>query len=169
MGVEGWAELFGSASVGLDHLELRDSYALDTEDERYLWWREHRAELPREEHPWWDLTAATAARGVLIRRARIVSVPVTEYIAFEHAASWQNVAAGEHLRWLPRSRASDLLVPGNDFWLIDGERVLFNLFDGEGRPTGKQFTDDAEVVKAVGASFTAVWERATDHAEFRLG
>ena len=38
LGSDGWAELFGSASVSLDHLELRDSYALDSEDERYRWW-----------------------------------------------------------------------------------------------------------------------------------
>jgi hypothetical protein len=168
LGPEGWADLFGSASVSLDHLELRDCYAVDAEDERYRWWREHRAELPREMHPWWDMTAATVARGVRIRRMRVVSVPVTEYIAFEHASAWQNVEAGEELRWLPRSQASDLLLPGNDFWLVDGERVLFNLFDGDGRPVGKQRTDDAEVAKAVGASLQAVWERAIDHAEFRL-
>jgi hypothetical protein len=132
--LEGWAGLFGSASVSLDHLELRDCYAVDAEDERYRWWREHRAELPREMHSWWDMTAATVARGVRIRRMRVVSMPVTEYIAFEHASAWQNVEAGEELRWLPRSQVSDLLLPGNDFWLVDGERVLFNLFDGDGRP-----------------------------------
>jgi hypothetical protein len=41
LGSDGWAGLFGSASVRLDHLELRDSYALHSEDERYRWWREH--------------------------------------------------------------------------------------------------------------------------------
>jgi hypothetical protein len=168
LGIEGWRELFGSASAGLDHLELRDSYAVDTEDERYRWWREHRTDLPREVHPWWDLTAATVARGVRMRRARVVSVPVTDYIAFEHASSWQNVEAGEGLRWLDRARASDLLLPGNDFWLVDGRKVLFNLFDGDGRPVGKQLTDDPEIAKTVAVSFEAVWERAVDHAEFRL-
>lgn len=167
LGTEGWAELFGSATAGLDHLEMRDAYALDTENERYRWWLEHRTELPREDHPWWELTASTVSRGVRMRRARVVSVPVTEYIAFEYASSWQNAEAGERVRWLARSEASDLLLPGNDFWLIDGERVLFNLFDGDGRPVGKQLTDDAEVVKAVAASFETVWERAVEHTEFR--
>jgi Family of unknown function (DUF6879) len=30
-----------------------------------------------------------------------------------------NIAAGEEVRWLPRRRASDLRLPGNDFWLLD--------------------------------------------------
>jgi hypothetical protein len=101
-----------------------------------------------------------------MRRARIVSLPVTDYFAFEYAGSWKNVAAGEALRWLDRARASDLLLSGNDFWLIDGQRVLFNLFDGDGRPVGKQLTDDPGIAKAAAVSFDAVWERATDHSEF---
>jgi hypothetical protein len=36
------------------------------------------------------------------------------------------VAAGEGLWWLDRAQASDLLLPGYDFWLIDGRRVMFS-------------------------------------------
>ncbi|MBA9002877.1 hypothetical protein HNR21_001759 [Actinomadura cellulosilytica] len=101
-------------------------------------------------------------------QARIVSVPVSDYIAFEHACTWQNVEAGESVRWLDRAHATDLLLPGNDFWLIDRRRVLYNLFDGQGRPIGKQLVDDPEIGKVTAAIFEAVWERATDHAEFRI-
>ncbi|MCD0448139.1 hypothetical protein LO762_02850 [Actinocorallia sp. API 0066] len=103
-----------------------------------------------------------------MRRARVVSVPVTDYIAFEHACSWQNVEAGESVRWLDRAHASDLLLPGNDFWLVDGQRVLFNLFDGAGTPIAKQLTDDPGVVRSAAVSFEAVWERAVDHAAFAI-
>src|SRR5262245_6923848 len=58
--------------------------------------------------------------GVDVRRARIVSEPVTDYIRFEHDVTpLANLAAGEKVRWLPRRRASDLKLPGNDFWLVD--------------------------------------------------
>lgn len=60
---------------------------------------------------------ATAARGVKLRRARIVSEPVSEYIRFEHDGTPQNIAAGEDVRWLPRARASALSLPGNDCWV----------------------------------------------------
>jgi hypothetical protein len=66
------------------------------------------------------------ARGVKFRRARIVSEPVTDYIRFEHAiTAGVNLAGGEQVRWLPRRRASDLCLPGNDFWPFDGRLVRF--------------------------------------------
>jgi len=40
-------------------------------------------------------------RGVQIRRVRIVSEPVTDYIMFEHATTGSNVAAREDVCWLP--------------------------------------------------------------------
>jgi hypothetical protein len=167
---EGFAELFASASTHLAHLELRDVYAVDYEDERWRWWLDHGRpdRMPREIHPWWELTSATARR-VTMRRARIYSEPASDYIRFEAAGTWQNVEAGEAVRWLPRDLASDLCLPGNDCWLVDATRVMFNLFDGEGRPTGVQLTDDPAVVKRCAAAFETVWARGIDHADLRLG
>ena len=75
-----------------------------------------------------------------IRRARIVSEPVSEYIRFEYDITFTNVEAGEDVRWLPRRRASDLLLPGNDFWVFDDRLVLWNHFTGEGEvpPEGRE-------------------------------
>lgn len=52
------------------------------------WWR-----------PWLDLMVETVTRGVAVRRARIVSEPVSEYIRYEHSGAFTNVAAGEQVRW----------------------------------------------------------------------
>ncbi len=60
---------------------------------------------------------AARRRGVIIRRTRIVSEPVSEYIRWEHEITSANAEAGEDVRWLPPRRASDLLLPGNDFWV----------------------------------------------------
>lgn len=166
---EDFAELFASAAGSLAHLELRDSYAVDYEDERWRWWVDNgRPErMPREIHPWWELTAATAQR-VTMRRARVYSEPASEYIKFEAAGTWQNVQAGETVRWLSRDLASDLSLPGNDFWLLDASRVMFNLFGGQGEPTGIQVTGDPAVVKRCVLAFEAVWERGTDHDHVRF-
>jgi hypothetical protein len=75
---------------------------------------------------------ATLARGVVMRRARIVSEPVTDYIRWEHAVTPLNLDAGEQVRWLPRRHASDIPLPGNDFWLIDGRLAMFHFFTGDG-------------------------------------
>jgi len=88
--------------------------------------------------------------GSKIRRARVVSEPVTEYIRFEHAITADlNVAAGEQVRWLPRRRASDLALPGSDFWLFDDQLIIFNHFAGDGSwpPDGFATTTDPAVVK----------------------
>lgn len=54
--------------------------------------------------------------------------------------------------------------PATTFWLVDAQldsaRVLFNVFDADGRPKGKQITADADVVKFCAEAFAAVWERA---------
>lgn len=165
-----WVSLFGSVTRSLAQLEMRDSYLVDYEDERYKRWVAggRAGSLPREDHPWWRLTAETTARGVSMRRSRVVSEPVSEYIAFEYAGTWQNLESGEQARWLPRSRAPAIAFPGNDFWLIDGERVLFLLLDGTGRPIGQQLCTDDAVVTLCSTAFEQVWELGTDHADYRL-
>lgn len=164
-----FTELFASAVGGLAHLELRDLYAVNYEDERWRWWVDNGRpdRMPREIHPWWDLTAAVARR-VVMRRARVYSVPASDYIRFEAAGAWQNVDAGEAVRWLSRDLVSDLRLPGNDFWLVDDTRVMFNLFDGQGRPTGAQVSEDPAVVRRCTEAFEAVWERGTDHDDVRF-
>jgi Family of unknown function (DUF6879) len=163
--LEQWAGLLRSASHGACHLEMRDVYVDDEEVARFREWRE-TGQLGRDDHPWFDLIAELSARGVQVRRARIVSEPVSSYIRFEHAGAWQNVEAGEQVRWLARRLASRVALPGNDFWLLDGERVLFNLFDGDGRPAGKELADDATAVKLCASAFETVWELATPHEEY---
>ena len=83
--------------------------------------------------PGMSSSATHVARGVRFRRARIVSEPVADFIRFEYeATAGLNVAAGEEVRWLPRRRASDLCLPGNDFWVFDGRLVRFHHFSGDG-------------------------------------
>lgn len=56
---------------------------------------------------------------------QIVPETVTEYITFEYdVTAWHNVAAGEHVRWLPHRRASGLALPGKDLRLFDTELAL---------------------------------------------
>jgi hypothetical protein len=101
---------------------------------------------------------AARRRGVVIRRARIVSEPVTDYIRWEHEITSANVKAGEDVRWLPRRRASDLLLPGNDFWVFDDRVVLWTHFTGEGEisPEGWEVTEDPAQVKVCAAAFEPV-------------
>ncbi|MEU6174523.1 DUF6879 family protein [Streptantibioticus parmotrematis] len=171
--VPDFVELLGSARTSAAHLEMRDAYAVADEAEEFALWRRtgKRWEGERAEQywrPWVDLVRATVARGVRMRRARVVSEPVSEYIEFEHAGTSWNVDAGEEVRWLPRRRAVDLLLPGCDLWLIDDRIVRFNVFDGDGDVVEPEFSEDPDVAKQCAAAFEAVWERAVPHAEYRV-
>ncbi|OLB74780.1 MAG: hypothetical protein AUI14_22665 [Actinobacteria bacterium 13_2_20CM_2_71_6] len=147
---------------------MRDSYTPDDPDWRD--WREGRRFDPAERYrEWFDLITETIARGVQVRRARIVSEPVTDYIRFEYdVTAGLNIAAGEQVRWLPRRTAADLLVPGSDFWIFDESVVVFNHFDGPGNWIGQDRRDDEELAKRHASAFEAIWTRATPHESYRL-
>lgn len=154
------------------HLEMRDGYMRS--DPRFIAWQSGvRADPAHEDpqaRPWLDLVRETAGRGVDVRRARIVSEPVSDYIRFEHHLTAGNIAAGEQVRWLPRRRASKLALPGNDFWLFDGQLVVFLHFDGNGElpPDDEEVSVDPAAVELCASAFEAVWDRAVPHADYRL-
>lgn len=63
--------------------------------------RNDPAQSDPERRPWLQLIADLVAQGVEVRRARIVSQPVSEYIRFEHHLTGRTVEAAEQVRWLP--------------------------------------------------------------------
>ncbi|MEU8988538.1 DUF6879 family protein [Streptomyces sp. NPDC048558] len=165
-----FADLIRSVERSAAHLEMRDVYAISNEDEGFAAWkRGHRLD-PDDRASWWrpwlDLVQEITAKGVVMRRARIVSEPVSEYIRYEHSFTFTNVTAGEEIRWLPRRQASDLALPGNDFWLFDGRIVQFNVFDGDGRWVHTDETDEPAVARLCSTAFDAVWERAIPHEKY---
>ena len=112
---------------------------------------------------------ATTARGVHVRRARIVSEPVTDFIKYEYdLTEGLNLAAGEDVRWLPRRAASDIALPGNDFWVFDNRLVRFNYFAGNGEERGDELVNDEAVVRLCVSAFESVWQRAIPHRDYRI-
>ncbi|MCX2967839.1 MULTISPECIES: DUF6879 family protein [Streptomyces] len=165
-----FAELLGACTRTAVHLETRDGYAIPSEDEEFRAWRagDDPRDRPREE--WWgafhDAVVDAVHRGVTVRRARVVSEPLSEYILHEYACTYRNVEAGEDVRWLPRSQASDLLLPGNDLWIFDDRLIRYGMFSGNGELVGQSLEDDPDVVARHAAAFDAVWERAVPHANY---
>lgn len=97
-----------------------------------------------------------------------MSEPVSEYTRFLYDGTFTNVAAGEQVRWLPRRHASDIALPGNDFWLFDGEWVHWNHFSGDGSSLGEEITNDPVSAKLCTQAFDAVWARAIPHHEYKV-
>lgn len=167
-----FAELLADCRHSAVHLETRDVYGVAEEDADFAAWRAGRRYDLTDRSSWWnsfhDAVADAVSRGVRMRRARVVSEPVSEYIRYEHSCTPQNLAAGEDVRWLPRRLASDLLLPGNDLWIFDGRLIRFSLFAGDGRFVADVMEDDADVVKRHTEAFDAVWERAIPHEQYTI-
>ncbi|MFE2743964.1 DUF6879 family protein [Streptomyces scopuliridis] len=170
----GFEELLNSAKHSAVHLELRDTYGVGDEAADFEHWKRtgRRDVDPGSGYwtPWVDLIRRTTARGVVVRRARVVSQPVTDYIRYEHAGTVVNVHAGELVRWLPRRQASDIALPGNDCWVFDNETVLFNHFtgDGEWSAPGWEVRTEPAVVQLASAAFEAVWDRGIPHEKYTV-
>jgi hypothetical protein len=145
------------------HMEMRDAYDSEPEFER---WKENGS-IEYDWARWIKMLAPHIERGVKFRRLRVISEPVSDYIRWEQAISYGNVEAGEELRWLPRSRAYDLVLPGADFWMFDQRRVRFGLQQGDGSRGRYEFSSDPRVVRQIVASFEMAWERAIPHEEYR--
>ncbi len=167
-----FAELLAGCQHSALHLEMRDHYDDPDEAPRVAAWKAGHRPDPDDRASWWrpwlDMVAEAVARGVVIRRARIVSEPVSEYTKYLYDGTFTNVAAGEEVRWLPRRNASDLALPGNDFWLFDNRLVRFGYFAGDGAYMGDQVSDEPAVAKLCSDAFQSVWSRATPHAEYRV-
>lgn len=167
-----FAELLADTHHTAVHLEMRDVYAVGDERvdfETFLRTGTANLDPARSFWPqWMPLVTGAVARGVVMRRARIVSEPVTDYIRYEHAITPLNIRAGEDVRWLPRRHTSDIALPGNDFWLLDGRIVQFHHFTGTGdwAKDGKERTANPAAVALCATAFEVVWQRAIPHAQY---
>jgi hypothetical protein len=166
-GQHSFAELLASTNTSVIRFEMRDSY-----DETEKGFAEWQATSGIGAYDWGDhldVVRAAAARGVRIRRVRVVSEPLSDYMRWEHACTEVNIQAGEDIRWLPRIRAADLLVPGADCWVFDHRVIRWNFQRGDGtNPRHYTFSSDPRTVRDIIAAFEMAWDRATPHAEYKI-
>jgi hypothetical protein len=164
------AEQLAACVLTADHLELREGYLVDSEQPRIAAWRDGTMtdeERALRTSPFLDQIAATAARGVAVRRLRVVSLPATEYVRYLHGGTGANIAHGEQVRWLDRADAFDLLLPALDYWQFDADALMLHQFDGDGRMTGHAFVEHPAWADRYADAFEHAWDRAVPHNEFK--
>ncbi|MFJ8209710.1 DUF6879 family protein [Streptomyces sp. NPDC096033] len=169
--VPSFDDLLSSATRSAVHLEMRDTYAVAEEVDELSLWKSGHWTLDagrRALGGWMDLVRDTIARGVAVRRARIVSEPVTDYIRYEHALTPLNLEAGEEVRWLPRRDAAGIWLPHADFWLIDDRVVRFNHFSGDGEAVDPEMSEDPQIAATCFFAFAQVWERGIPHEKYTV-
>lgn len=147
------------------HLETRNSYDADM-PALQRWMDGYRAD-PADRSTWWtpwhtDVNTAVS-RGVVIRRARLYSEPESDYIRVGRDLTWQLIKAGEDVRWLSRRNAGQLLVPVNDFWLIDGRTLAIAHHGGAGELVDVEISEDPTLAHVYSQAFEAVWAEARPH------
>ncbi|MET9347705.1 DUF6879 family protein [Streptomyces termitum] len=169
-----FGDLLAAARRQALHLEMRDSYAVPDEADDYQRWREtgERDVDPESSYwaPWVETVQKATARGVVMRRLRIISEPVSDYIRYEHAGAHVNVLAGEDIRWLPRHATVGLLLPALDGWVFDDNALLHNHFTGDstwGSPP-LELHSDRSLVAGYVAAFETAWERGIPHAHYQI-
>jgi hypothetical protein len=149
------------------HLETRDAYGTVTELPHLAKWAADEPDDLEWLQGWCTTLRRHVSAGRSVRRARIVSEPLSDYQRWSHSIAHPMVAAGEDIRWVPRRRISSVAIPGNDFYLFDDRLVVFLLYSGSGLGAGKVASTDPADIQLCRSSFETVWALATPHRDYR--
>ena len=160
-----WSDLFRECKTEAFHLEVQDSYGVPEESERLRRFLNGEPAAPDSyKSHWVELMREVTSRGATVNRVRVVTVPHTDYHRWLLSVTGTNIAAGEDIRYLPRHLAGE--VPPDDWWLIDNERVAYNLVDQKGAPAGLAVTTDQRVVDYCRSVQQRLWDKAIPSNEY---
>ena len=148
------------------HLELRDVYSVESEDEPFGRWLRGEADDYAWHQHWADFVRQATAAGVQFQRVRLASVPHSDYIRWGLDVSPLNIKAGEDIRYLPRHLAADIGLPEQDYWLLDDDLLILSVFSADGRTGGFARPSSPELLRQCVAVRDQVWERAVPYAQY---
>ena len=148
------------------HLETRDAYGTDTELPYLAKWRAGEHDDLEWLQGWASTLRGHMGAGRTVRRARVVSEPLSDYQRWSHSIAHVMVGAGEDIRWVPRRRVSAVLLPGNDYYLLDDRQVIWLHYAGSGLGVEKVLSDDPAEVELCRTAFEAAWRHAIRHSEY---
>lgn len=118
---------------------------------------------------WCATLRAHVRAGRSVRRARVVSEPLSDYQRWSWSIARPMVDAGEDIRWVPRRLVSSVAVPGNDFYLFDDRTVVFLLYSGDGLATDRVTSADPDDIRLCRSAFESLWRYAIPHRDYQPG
>lgn len=157
---------FGREAI---HLETRDAYGTEVELPHMAKWVDGRPDDLAWLAGWCAALREHTKAGRSVRRARIVSEPLSDYQRWSHSIAEPMVEAGEDIRWVPRRLVSSIPLPGNDFYLFDNRLVVFLHYAGTGLATAKTTSTDPVDIELCRTAFDAVWKLAVPHRDYHPG
>ena len=153
--------------TGSIHLETRDAYGTEVELPHMAAW----AAGEPDDLAWlgdWCRTLREHVRADRsIRRARVVSEPLSDYQRWSWSIAGPMVTAGEDIRWVPRRLVSSVAFPGNDFYLFDDRLAVFLHYSGDGLGTDRVTSTDPHDLRLCRSAFEAVWQLSIPHDDYQ--
>lgn len=163
----GFRALFRSSARSCAiHLELKEAYGVIEEDEPYRRFMAGEDDDFAWRVAYFGLIRDVTARGVAVRRVRLVTEPLNDYARFLLHITPGNIAAGEDVRYLPRTRAAGIEFPDEDCWLFDGTTLILLLYHPDGRSDGFYVQDDPDMAERYRVASEQAWARATPYADY---
>lgn len=163
---EEFEKLLTSFERDVIHLETRDAYGTTVELPHMAKWAAGEPDDLEWLQGWCATLREHVAAGRSVRRARIVSEPLSDYQRWSYSIAHPMVEAGEDIRWVPRRLVSSVALPGNDFYLFDDRLAVFLIYAGNGLATGKLGSTDPADIQLCQSAFEAVWTLSIPHREY---
>jgi len=160
-------ELLTTFARSSEHLETRDAYGTAVELPHMAKWAASEPDDLTWLDGWCEKLRRHVAAGRTVRRARIVSEPLSDYQRWSYSIAHPMVEAGEDIRWVPRRLVSTVAIPGNDFYLLDGSLAVFLLYAGDGLAVDRLVSTDPDDIRLCRAAFDTVWPLAIPHRDYR--
>jgi hypothetical protein len=148
------------------HLEQRDAYGTEIELPYMAKWAAGEPDDLAWLNEWCESLREHVAAGRSVRRARIVSEPLSDYQRWSYSIAQPMVDAGEDIRWVPRRRVSLLALPGNDYYLFDDRLAVFLIYAGSGLAVDRLASTDPADLKLCRSAFEEVWKLSSPHRDY---
>jgi hypothetical protein len=161
---EGLLASFGQEAI---HLEMRDAYGTAIELPHMAKWARGEPDDLEWLQGWCAMLREHVKVGKSVRRARVVSEPLSDYQRWSYSIAGPMVQAGEDIRWVPRKLVSSVALPGNDFYLFDDQLAVFLLYSGNGLSAGMLSSSDPADIRLCRSAFEAVWKLSILHSEYQ--
>lgn len=149
------------------HLETRDAYGTAIELPYMAKWAAGEPDDLEWLQGWCSTLREHVKAGRRVRRARIVSEPLSDYQRWSYSIAHPMVDAGEDIRWVPRRLVSSVAIPGNDFYLFDDQLSVFLIYAGDGLAVDKVTSTDPHDIQLCRSAFEEVWKLSVPHRDYQ--
>jgi hypothetical protein len=166
---ESWSRYFRDFRSSAFRLERHPVYTMPGEADELRRFREGEKPPAGYHYGWLDTVAEAVRAGKTMRRVRVVTRPLSDYIRYEFEWGFvYNAAAGEDIRVLDLTGQPEPDLPDHDFWLFDEATLVKMLYRQDGTQIGRELSEDPDIAVYLRHRDTA-WRSAIPFGEYWAG